>query len=234
VSYDSSLGSNGASIAEEVLASCEGDYYIISGYFGDIIPPDLPFRIIIENFSWGGYHTTSTPGEIHLGVDLGPPVNPRFTQIVNVAEFVETFALGLNRGWSPGASNGEALSRVLSAELYPDQLDGFATAWAWIAAGRPDYVTQTEGTDGDPISIGCGAVFLNFLSYYLGYEWRPIVLAGGDTLAQTYERLTNRTDAFSRFLDAVATYPDPADDSDNPFPNLRIATVGELAAAGAL
>lgn len=233
VSFDAALGSAGQLIASAILGSCEGDYYIVSGFFGEITPPDLPFRILIENFSWGGYHTLANPGEIHLGVDLGPPVNPRFTQMVNVAEFVETFALGLKQ-WYPAASNGEALSRVLATELYADQLDGFATAGAWITGGRPDWVTQSESTDGDPVATGCDALFLNFLGYYLAYEWRPIVLSGGNALSDTYQQLTGRTDAWSRFLSALGEYPDPLPDSDNPFPNLRVSQVAQMAASGSL
>jgi hypothetical protein len=34
------------------------------------------------------------------------------------------------------------LSRVLEAELYPAQLDGFATAAAWLDSDRPNFVAD--------------------------------------------------------------------------------------------
>lgn len=125
-------------------------------------------------------------------------------------------------GWNCGASAGEGLSRVLATELHPASLGRFATAAQWLNSTRPDFVSQTEGTDRDHVSIGCATLFINYLHHQLRFTLPQIVQAGGTTLQQTYERLTGKTNAFGPFLSLLDGYFPPGTavnlTSDNPFP----------------
>jgi len=108
--------------------------------------------------------------------------------------------------------------------LYPTALDGFASAATWLnTSGRPDYVTVTEQTDRNYVSIGCATLFLNFLRHQLRFSWQQIVRAATPTLAQTYTNLTGRTDGLTRFKALLQTYypegtPVTLGATDNVFP----------------
>src|SRR6266567_243164 len=131
-------------------------------------------------------------------------------------------------GWDCAGSNGEALSRVLAAEIYPNELTPpgldvtFASGWRWLNSARPDWVNNTEPTDQNLVSIGCGTLCINYLRFQLGYSLSQIVQTGGGTLGETYRRLTGRTDGFQRFSALLAVYFPIAQPStlsnDNPFP----------------
>jgi hypothetical protein len=84
-----------------------------------------------------------------------------------------------NAGWNCGTSVGGGLSRVLATQRYPAEFDGFASASSWLNSTRPDWVTNTEGTDRDYVSIGCATLFLDCLRYQLHISPPPIVQAGG-------------------------------------------------------
>src|SRR5256885_14292150 len=62
-----------------------------------------------------------------------------------------------------GYSTGEALSRWCAAVVSSNALSDFATAPAWAQAGMPDWVNQTEQTDQDAVSTGCGMAFISWL-----------------------------------------------------------------------
>jgi hypothetical protein len=145
------------------------------------------------------------------------------TRMLVVAEEVEVFEAAQNRGWDCGASNGEGLSRVLATELYPAELDGFATAAAWLdSSDRPDWVSKTDPTDQNAVSTGCAVLFLNYLRYQLNFSWPQIVAAAGSTLEQTYEALTGKTGGFAPFKALLDQRFPPGRPSgltkDNPFP----------------
>src|SRR5690348_641482 len=86
---------------------------------------------------------------------------------------------------------------------------------------RPDWVTNTEQTDQDDISIGCGALFLNYLAYQLNFSWPDIVNAGAPTLGQTAANLGVQN-AFNGFAALLARHYPPGIPvslpNDNPFP----------------
>ncbi len=223
VYIDPSLGAEGGALADGVIARCEHDYQVIAGYFG---AQAGPFNVIVARLPTGGaYHYGC--GATDFYCDAGPlPSDGRFPEFLNVAEFVEVFAQLQNGGWDCGQNNGEGLSRVLSAGLYPDLLGEFASAHYWLdAPGRPDFVSQNDPTDRNPIANGCAVLFLNYLNAQLGYSWNQIVQAAGPTLAQTYERLTGLTDGFARFSAVLAEHFPPGSPSqlttDNPFPLKR-------------
>ena len=216
--YDPSLGINGQTIADGVLASCEAEYNILSAYFGGITPAS--FNIIIAPGVGGAYHYGCSATDLYCDAS-GLDVN--HTRMLLVAEEVEVFSALQNRGWDCGASNGEGLSRALSAALYPGSLNGFNSASTWLdTPRRPDYVNVNDPTDRSYVSAGCSVLFLNYLRYQLGYEWRGIVQAAGTTLAHTYQNLTGLSDALTPFKGLLqAHYPagTPSGlNTDNPFP----------------
>jgi hypothetical protein len=195
VFYDPSLGEGGAQLAAAVLLTAEADYAWVREIFGlggafSIGDPTayLPFSIYLVPGMNGAVHGPPDWGDIY--VDAFYVNDPDLMRLLVVAEVVEVFAVVQNAGWWPGASNGEALSRVLATELYPARLGMYATAQAWLAdKNRHDWLTKSEQTDVDSVATGCGTVFLNFLRYQLGFTWEQIVRYGAPTLAQTYQNL---------------------------------------------
>ena len=153
--------------------------------------------------------------------------------MVNVAEVDEVMMANQAAGWNCGASAGEGLSRVLSTQRYPAELDGFASASSWLNSARPDWVTNTEPTDQDYVSIGCATLFLNYLRYRLHFSLVRIVEAGGTTLQQTYQSLTGSTDAFGPFAALLQRFF-PAGTTSQPSERQPVspASGGELGRQG--
>jgi hypothetical protein len=130
-----------------------------------------------------------------------------------------------------GVSTGEALSRWCAAAVSNNALADFASAPAWAQAGMPDYVTRTDPTDQNEISVGCGMAFLSWLQK-LGYALDRIApamvtLGTSGVLAQLYARLTGDAEknAMPKFLAAVKALPGGVT-SDDPFGALRTRTPG--------
>lgn len=230
VYYDNTtLGANGAAIADGVLAACENDYNTISAEFGGTTPAGIPFNIIIAALDpsgqggGGAYHYGCGAVDLYCDAKTVPAVDVDYTRFLVVAEEVEVFSDSQAAGWDCGASNGEGLSRVLATDLYPWELDGYNSASTWLdAPGRPDFVNVNDPTDTNYVSIGCSVLFLNYLRYQLDFTWTEIVAAAGATLEQTYQTLTNQADGLTPFKALLqAFYPEGTPSSlttDNPFP----------------
>ncbi|GAC1543853.1 MAG: hypothetical protein NVS2B17_24180 [Candidatus Velthaea sp.] len=235
VYYDSaSLPVNGPIIADAVLASCEWEYAMLQSFFDGITPGGLPFNIIIAAGIGGAYHYGCSGVDLYCDGSTAATPDVNHTRMLVIAEEVEVFSAAQAAGWNCAASNGEGLSRVLATQLYPAELGGFESASSWLnAPGRPDFVNVTDATDRNYVSTGCATLFLNFLRHQLQFSWEEITRAAAGTLAQTYTKLTGRTDGFTRFKALVqAYYPEgtavfPA--SDNLFP---LPGVMELVARG--
>lgn len=143
-----------------------------------------------------------------------------------ISEEDEVFEANFGHGWDCGASNGEALSRVLADAMYPGSYAMYpdcVSAPVWLdTPDRPDFVNVTDPTDRNYVSIGCSVLFLNWLRYQLDFSWNQIVLAGAPILAQTYTNLTGRTDGLAEFKALLqAHYPEGHKSdvtSDNVFP----------------
>ncbi len=220
VYYDPSLGADGATIADAVLATCDSDYDRISSYFGGLTPSTM--NVIIAPGVGGAYHYGCDGKDIYCDAQTSP-LDADHTRMLLLAEVVEVFSAEQGQGWNCGASNGEGLSRVLATELYPAELDGFTSAASWLdTPGRPNFVDQTDPTDRNYVSIGCSVLFLNWLRYELRYGWALIVGAAASTLGQTYTNLTGNTDGWARFSTQLAArYPAGTPSgvtTDNPYP----------------
>lgn len=229
VYYDPSLGANGQAIADGVLASCENEYNILSFLFGGLTPG--PFNIIIAPLDpsgqgqGGAYHYGCGATDLYCDAKTVPSLDIDYTRMLVVAEEVEVFSDAQGIGWDCGASNGEGLSRVLATLLYPAELDGYASAAAWLdTPDRPDFINVNDPTDTNYVSIGCSVLFLNYLHYQLDFQWQEIVQAGAPTLAQTYTKLTGQPDGLTPFKALLqAFYPVGTPSgvtTDNVFPLL--------------
>jgi hypothetical protein len=224
VYYDSRLGNLGVTLADGLLESCETDYNTIAGYFG-IEPGDLPFRIHIDPGGFRAYHKYCATTDVHCCVTQTTTVNG--VCMLVVAEVVEVFSDAQAGGWDCGNSNGEGLSRVLAADIYPEELNGYASADRWLNSDRQDFVNNTYDSDEEPVPIGCATLFLNWLRHDLGYTWKEIVGAGAPTLGETYAQLKNRTedgsDGWKHFRERVDGIFPPGTEAqlsnDNPFLN---------------
>ena len=121
-----------------------------------------------------------------------------------------------------GVNTGEALSRWCAAEVSNNALSDFATAPTWVQDGMTDYVDQTDPTDQNADSTGCGMAFLSWLMSQ-GYALNQIApalvaLGAGGTLAQLYANLTSQPagNAWSSFQSAVNALPNGVT-NDDPF-----------------
>jgi len=121
-----------------------------------------------------------------------------------------------------GLSTGEALSRWCAAVISNSALADFATAPQWARDGMPDYVNQTDPTDRNADSTGCGMAFLSWLmsrGYGLDQLAQTMVSLGDTgTLAQLYANLTSdaASNAWPAFIAAVEALPNGVI-TDDPF-----------------
>jgi hypothetical protein len=126
-----------------------------------------------------------------------------------------------------GVSTGEALSRWCATVTSNNALSDFASAPQWAQAGMPDWVTQTEPTDQDAVSTGCGMAFISWLlskGQSLPAIARGLVQIGNSgTFANLYNNLTgDASSPWDAFHADVQALPGGVT-SDNPF-NAPIST----------
>lgn len=227
VSYAASLGDNGPTLADAVLATCEADYARLQDWFGNVPIAGLPFNVFIKPGSGGASHATCA--DTGLFCDAFTGTDADLVRSLVVAEADEVFMANQATGWNCGFNNGEALSRVLAAEIYPAELTPpgtgvtFASGETYLESNRDDFVDQNDETDQNFASTGCGTLFINWLRFQLGFSLNQIVQAGGATLAETYQNLTGQNDGFQRFSDLLAANFPPDSGpygltNDNPFP----------------
>src|SRR6202521_4926980 len=121
-----------------------------------------------------------------------------------------------------GVSTGEALSRWCAEVVGSNALADFATGPQWVRDGMPDYVNQTDPTDQNADSTGCGMVFISWLmsqGHSLGSIAQTMVSFGdAGTLAQLYASLTSdsQSNAWPNFIAAVNALPNGVS-NDDPF-----------------
>jgi hypothetical protein len=121
-----------------------------------------------------------------------------------------------------GVSTGEALSRWCANVIGNNVLSDFSTAPQWAQDGMPDYVNQTDPTDQDMDSIGCGMAFISWL-LSLGYTLNQIAQAmvnrgANGTFAQIYADLGagSSDNAWTNFQAAIQGLPNGVT-TDDPF-----------------
>jgi hypothetical protein len=220
VFVDPSLGERGLANAQYLVNDCDRVVAAMEEIFG---ASGAPVSVII--FAMSG-QTDGTGGASHMACDF---VNGSAIEVCasfsNPARMSALFAAILSEcsmgGNLCGVSMGEALSRWCASVISNNALTDFATAPSWAQNGMPDFVNNTDPTDHNPDSIGCGTAFLSWLmsqGYSLSRIAQTMVtLSDSGTLAQLYERLTfdKESNAFPKFIAAVKVLNGVSD--DDPF-----------------
>jgi len=177
-------------------------------------------------FALGGA-TDGTGGADHMGCDYTSgnaiEVCASFGNSGRVSALFEAELSECSMGGNLcGVSTGEALSRWCASVVGSNALADFATAPQWVADGMPDYVDQTDPTDQNADSTGCGMAFLSWMMSQ-GYALNviaPAMVQLGDsgTLAQLYANLTSNpaSSAWPTFQAAVQNLQNGVND-DDPF-----------------
>lgn len=222
VMYDPVLGTQGKALATNLLNCVAAPYQqmqMIFGIKGGVTTVVLAPLSGSNDGSGGAYHYGCdfvTGGVLYLDATFANTTqNPLDLAIaLYIAELSEAFMGSQGKGWGCGSSNGEGLSRYLAENSSPGVMPSWGiTGPSWAAAGHPDWVTKTDGSDRNYVSTGCAVVYLYWMRS-LGYTISEITQAGGATLADNYKALTGKTTAYN---DLVAAVKGLTFTTDNPF-----------------
>jgi hypothetical protein len=221
VTYADEADADALGRAQAIVSGCESDLQTLESWF-QCDYSRSPYGIWVHVFTGvpgGGAqnfgYTDEESAKIFIFATYQPASPPAnaiairddFARMLFVAELAEILMDFTGYGWNRSDSGGEGLSRIAAAELHPLS---YYTSGAgngpvvnpWLQAKpRPDFVSASEQTDQNPLSYGCAVLFLNYLTYQLGYDFSRIVPAGGASLADTYGRLIGRpsSNAFNEF-----------------------------------
>jgi len=221
VYVDPTLGAPGLQNAQDLVS--DGDRVANAN---DAILGTTGGAVSVIIYALGGA-TDGTGGADHGGCDYTTgaaiEVDASFGNSARVSALFEAELSECSMGGNLcGVSTGEALSRWCAAVVGNNALTDFATAPQWAQDGMPDWVDQTDPTDQDSDSIGCGMAFLSWLMSQ-GYSLNQIApamvaLAASGTLAQLYANLTSQSvsNAWSAFQAAVQALPNGVT-TDDPF-----------------
>ena len=222
VAYDPALGSQGLTLAKQLLNAALGPYDAMQTYFGisgnavQVVIAPLSGK---NDGSGGAYHygcDFTAGGVLYIDATfMSTTVDPLNLEIgLYVAELSESFMGAQGGGWGCGFSNGEGLSRFCAEQQTPSgTLFAYETGPAWAKAGFPDWVSKTEQTDQNALSTGCAVVYIYWLVSQR-FTIPQIVRAAGTTLAANYRNLTGKSTAYN---DLLATVRSMSITSDNPF-----------------
>jgi len=247
-SYDKSLGGAGGqepARTNAVIAACEADYSLMSGWFGGgLAVTGMSVQVTTQSngASWSGTSTSSTIQLKAQGASYSN--NPAYLRYLLIAEVTEIFMMTQNRGWFQGSdegSKGEGLSRFLSGQFLVANgflgvgIDAdYAVANLWLNSTRQDFVNNAPDDNGYNATNGCTTLFIYYLFHQLGYSINQIVGAAGATLTAVYKNLTSDPNdpfpLFKRMLDA--RFPSqtgssvPGPNFDDPWPLGDVAWSG--------
>lgn len=192
---DPSLGSQGLANAQALLQDAPR---VVAG--NATLFAAKPQKVNVIVFALGGA-TDGTGGADHMSCDYSSgadiEVCASFGQNMRVSALFEAELSECNMGGNLcGVSTGEALSRWCAMVLSGNALADFAAAPTWAQDGYPNWVDQTNPTDQDYDSIGCGMAFLSWLQktghgFTLAQIAQAMVALGDSgTLAGLYAKLT--------------------------------------------
>ena len=224
VYVDPTLGAQGLQNAQDLVNDADRVATANDGIFGTT---GGPVSVIV--FALGGA-TDGTGGADHMGCDYTTgnaiEVDASFGNSMRVSALFEAELSECSmNGNLCGESTGEALSRWCAAVVGNNALSDFATAPQWVSDGMADWVDQTENTDQDADSTGCGMAFISWLISQ-GYGLEKVAptmvnLGNAGTLAQTYASLTGDSadNAWNNFQAAINNLPKGVT-NDDPFNGL--------------
>ncbi len=229
VYVDSSLGAPALQNASDLLAAADGIVQKNNAIFGI---SGGPVSVIV--FALNGA-TDGTGGADHGGCDFSVgnaiEVDASFgSPNRSIALFEAELSECAMNGQLCGLSTGEALSRWCAAAVSANALPDFATAPQWAQDGMPNWVDQTEPTDQNPDSTGCGMAFLSWMlsQHHSLSQIAPAMVGLGDSgsLADLYAKLTGdaSANAWPSFSAAVQALPAGVT-SDDPFNGMGAAGV---------
>jgi hypothetical protein len=220
VHVDPSLGVPGMANATALLDDADR---IITANDRIFRTPSQPVNVII--FAMSGA-TDGTGGADHMACDYvnggNIEVCAAFGQPMRVSALFEAELSECSMSHNLcGQSTGEALSRWCASVVSGDALSDFASAPTWVADGMNDFINQTDPTDQNYDSIGCGMAFISWLiSWDYGLDViAPAMVKLGDsgTFAQLCTVLPGaKPDPWPRFMAALNALPGGVTD-DNPF-----------------
>jgi len=221
VYVDPSLGTPALHNAQDLLNNADRVVAANNAIFGT---PGGAVSVIVLAISGA---TNGTGGADHSGCDYTTgnaiEVCASFGDSARVSALFEAELSECSMGGNLcGVSTGEALSRWCAAVTSNNALADFATAPQWAQDGMPDYVNQTDPTDQNPDSTGCGMAFLSWLlrkGFSLGQIAQTMVSLGTDgTLGALYAKLTSdaASNAWPAFIEAVKALPNGVT-NDDPF-----------------
>lgn len=224
VFVDPSLGAQALQNAQDLVNDADRVVTANDGIFGTTGGP-----VSVVVFALGGA-TDGTGGADHMGCDYTTgnaiEVDASYGNSARVSALFEAELSECSmNGNLCGESTGEALSRWCATVIGNNALADFATAPTWAADGMPDFVDQTDNTDQNADSTGCGMAFISWLlSQGYGLEKiAPAMVGLGDsgTFAQLYGQLTgdDPANAWSKFEAAIQNLPNGVT-SDDPFNGL--------------
>ena len=228
-----------------VIAACENDFNIMTGWFGNIaLDVNVPIAVNITQNA-GGASWLLNNG--NLGVTINASTGlASFVRYLLVAEMVEQLMRAQGGaqggGWfGPGTegSDGEGLSRFLAAQFLVlnglgNPPSGFTNSNLWLSSSRPDWVNKTAANDGPDQFTGCSLLFIYYLFNQLGFSLNAIVAAASPSLAGVYYNLTGDSAdpflAFKLLLDTAfpGTSIITRGNLDNPFPLPSAAVLSTL------
>lgn len=224
VYVDPTLGNQGLQNAEDLLNNADNIATENDAIFGT-----TGGAVSVIVFALGGA-TDGSGGADHLACDYvngaAIEVDASFGSAARISALFEAELSECSmNGNLCGESTGEALSRWCAAFVSNNALSDFATAPTWFADGTPDFVDQTDNTDQNADSTGCGMAFISWLLSQ-GHSLSQIApvmvnLGDGGTLAQLYGNLTgdDPANAWTNFLNAINNLPNGVQ-SDDPFNGL--------------
>ena len=191
--------------AMALAVTCEADFqrllqlFRLPNVFGSnnrisiSIDASIAPRAAGENFGYkeGGQTQILIVPTFPAGLNADAAARGAFAH--EMAEILMSFQQkALGGKWVANHSTGEALAMICSDELHPEGQGGpWITAWlnspqifhsdGFLPAGtvRPNWVDQTDPTDGNIYSSGCGVLFINFLRFQLGHALDEIIAKGG-------------------------------------------------------
>lgn len=235
VYVDPTLGPSGLQNAQDLLNDADRVVTANDAIFGT-----TGGAVSVVVFALGGA-TDGTGGADHMGCDYitgaAIEVDASFGSSIRVSALFEAELSECSmNGNLCGLSTGEALSRWCAASVSNNALSDFATAPQWAQDGMPDFVDQTDPTDQNADSIGCGMAFLSWLmskGYGLN-QIAPAMVSLGDagTLAQLYANLTSdaASNAWQNFQNAIQALPNGVT-SDDPFGAVQATQITKVVAA---
>jgi hypothetical protein len=221
VYVDASLGQPGEQNAQDLVNDADRIANANDQLFGTI-----GGSVSVIVFALGG-QTDGTGGADHMGCDYvsgnAIEVCASFGNSARVSALFEAELSECSMGGNLcGVSTGEALSRWCAAVIGNNALSDFATAPTWVLDGMQNFVDQTDPTDQNPDSTGCGMAFLSWLmsqGQSLGKIAQGLVaLTERGTLAQLYANLTGDSagNAWPNFHAAVNSLANGVT-NDDPF-----------------